>query len=183
MTESVLLSRRVMATVIPDGVPTTLDAGMPVVIHQTLGGSFTVALDDGRKFRIEGADADALGKPIPESAHRVSGDPLPPDEAEKEGWKLLKQVHDPEIPVNIVELGLVYELKMHTRGDGKLLAAVRMTLTAPGCGMGDVLVRDVERQLKLIPGVAAVDAKVVFDPVWNPHKHMSTAAKLKLGLL
>ncbi len=181
----VIINRKVAVTVIPDGVPGTLDPGQPVHIHQNLGGSFTVTTEDGRKFRIEGLDADAIGQEIPDEAKMVEaeGEPLGPEEAEKKGWEMLKAVHDPEIPVDVVELGLIYELKMHVRGDGKLLAAVKMTLTAPGCGMGDVLVRDVERQLKRIPGVATVDAKIVFDPVWNPHKHMSTAAKLKLGLL
>ena len=185
MSEHALLHRKVEATVIPDGTPQTLDPGQPVQIHQVLGGSFTVQTEDGRKYRIEGKDADALGREVPEEARDLGlgTEPLAPEAAEKEAWKLLKHVHDPEIPVNVVDLGLIYELKMHKRGDGKLFAEVKMTLTAPGCGMGDVLIRDVERQLKRIPGVATVDAKVVFDPVWNPHRDMSTAAKLKLGLL
>ena len=185
MSEQVILSRRVDATVIPDGDPVKLDPGQPVAIHQTLGGSFTVATEEGRKYRIEGRDADALGKEVPQEARDLDlgTEPLEPEAAEKEAWKLLKHVHDPEIPVDVVDLGLIYGLQVHKRGDGKLFAEVRMTLTAPGCGMGDVLIRDVERQLKRIPGVETVDAKVVFDPVWNPHKHMSTAAKLKLGLL
>jgi metal-sulfur cluster biosynthetic enzyme len=97
--------------------------------------------------------------------------------------ELLREVHDPEIPINIVDLGLVYDLEVHKRGDGQLVAVVRMTLTAPGCGMGDFLIQDVEQKLKTLPGVAAVDAKIVFDPVWNPYTMMSDAAKLQLGLL
>lgn len=184
MSEQVILGRKVKATIIPDGTDTELDPGQPVVIHQTLGGSFTIATEDNRKFRIEGADADALGKEVPDDAKPLDVEgPLTPEQAENQAWKLLKHVHDPEIPVNIVDLGLVYEIQIHTRGDGKYFAAVKMTLTAPGCGMGDVLIRDVEQQLKRIPGVETVDAKVVFDPVWNPQRDMSTAAKLKLGLL
>ena len=185
MSETTVLLRRVPATVIPDGTPTKLDPGQPVAITQTLGGSFTVQTEDGRKYRIEGRDADAIGKEVPEAARLAPADmePLPTAEAEDLAWKNLRTVHDPEIPINIVDLGLVYTRKMHTRGDGTLLAEVRMSLTAPGCGMGDVLLRDVEHQLKRIPGVAAVDAKIVFDPVWNPHVHMSRAAKLQLGLL
>ncbi len=182
--EQVLLTRPVRAVVIPDGIEETLEPGMPVLITQMLGGSFTIQTAEGRKYRIEGRDADAIGKPVPEEARaHEHTEPMVAADAEKLGWDLMKKVHDPEIPVNIVDLGLVYTLKMHTRGDGKLLAECRMTLTAPGCGMGDVLVRDVERQLASIPGVGAVDAKVVFDPVWNPYTMMSTAAKLKLGLL
>ncbi len=184
MAEQIILNRAVTATLIPEGDEVELPAGMDVVIHQTLGGNYTVQAGDGRKYRIDGHDADALGKEATGAPETPAEDaaPLPPEEAEKEAWKLLKTVHDPEIPVDIVDLGLVYTLKMHKRGDGKLLAEVRMSLTAPGCGMGDVLLRDVERQLRTIPGVDTIDAKVVFDPVWNPNM-MSTAAKLKLGLL
>lgn len=182
--EQVLLTRPVRAVVIPDGVETTLEPGMPVLITQALGGSYTVQSAEGAKYRIEGRDADALGKEVPAGAEEEhSSEPLEPEAAEELAWKLLKKVHDPEIPVNLVDLGLVYTLKMHRRGDGKLLAECRMTLTAPGCGMGDVMLRDVERQLASVPGVAAVDAKIVFDPVWNPYTMMSDAAKLKLGLL
>lgn len=185
--EQVLLTRPVRATVIPDGTEATLEPGMPVVITQALGGSYTIQTAEGRKYRIEGRDADALGKKAEAEAARAQEDhgdeALEPEAAEELAWKLLRKVHDPEIPVNLVDLGLVYTLRMHKRGDGKLLAECRMTLTAPGCGMGDVMLRDVERQLASIPGVAAVDAKIVFDPVWNPYTMMSDAAKLKLGLL
>lgn len=184
MAEQIILTREVKVTLIPEGNEMTLPGGMDVVIHQTLGGNYTVLAGDGRKYRIDGPDADALGKEPTAAVATVEPDAeaLSPEDAEAAGWKLLKTVHDPEIPVDIVDLGLVYTLKMHKRGDGKLLAEVRMSLTAPGCGMGDVLLRDVERQLRTIPGVDTIDAKVIFDPVWNP-KMMSTAAKLKLGLL
>ncbi len=183
MAKQVLLSRDVAATLIPEGELITLPAGMDVVIHQTLGGNYTVQAGDGRKYRIDGHDADALGEePTVHAEEEADEQPLEPAAAEKKAWELLKKVHDPEIPVNVVDLGLVYTVKMHKRGDGLLLAEVRMSLTAPGCGMGDVLLRDVERELRRIPGVDTVDAQITFNPVWNPAM-MSMAAKLKLGLL
>lgn len=183
--EPVLLNRPVDAVQIPEGVTTRLEPGQVVTITQALGGSFTVQTGDNRKFRIEGRDADALGKEVPEGAAPAmdADEELTPEQAKERAWDLLKQVHDPEIPVNIVDLGLVYDLEIHTRGDGKMVAFVRMTLTAPGCGMGDFLLQDVEQHLKTLPGVEAVDAKIVFDPVWNPYTMMSEAAKLQLGLL
>lgn len=182
--EAAHLKRPVRAVQIPEGNEVTLDPQV-VVITQALGGSFTIQVEDQRKFRIEGRDADALGKEVPEGAlpaPEEDADPVSVEEAKEMAWTRLKTVHDPEIPINIVDLGLVYELDIHERGDGKLVAFVKMTLTAPGCGMGDFLIQDVERSLKTIPGMAAVDAKVVFDPVWNPQRDMSEAAKLQLGL-
>jgi probable FeS assembly SUF system protein SufT len=181
--ETALLNRKVKAVQIPEGVEVDLDAGQVVTITQALGFSYTIQNIENRKFRIEMRDADALGKPIPDHIKAAEGEPIGAEEAEERAWGLLKQVHDPEIPVNIVDLGLVYTVKMHKRGDGLLFCEVRMTLTAPGCGMGDFLIRDVETVLKTIPGVDTVDAKVVFDPVWNPHRDMADAAKLQLGLL
>lgn len=182
--EATLLTRAVSAIQIPEGDQVTLDPGQVVTITQALGGSFTVQTDENRKYRIEGRDADALGKPLPEDATLPDdAEPLGPEEAVERAWDGLRKVHDPEIPVNIVDLGLVYDLEVHKRGDDLLVAIVRMTLTAPGCGMGDFLIQDVERQLKTIPGIAAVDAKIVFDPVWNPYTMMSDAAKLQLGML
>lgn len=185
--EVVALRRNVEAAQIPDGAKLTLERGQVVTITQALGASFTVQTYDNRKFRIEGRDADALGKPVPPGARtaeeEAAQEPLTPEQAKERAWEILRSVHDPEIPVNIVDLGLVYTLDVHERGDGRLLAVVRMTLTAPGCGMGDFLIQDVEEGLKSIPGVAAVDAKIVFDPVWNPYTMMSESARLQLGLL
>lgn len=185
--EVVALRREVQAIQIPEGVKVPLDKGQVVTITQALGGSFTIQTYDNRRFRIEGRDADALGHPVPEGATTEAQDdgaePLTVEQATERAWAALRTVHDPEIPVNIVDLGLVYELELHKRGDGGLVAFVRMTLTAPGCGMGDFLIQDVEERLKAIPGIAAVDAKIVFDPVWNPYTMMSEAAKLQMGLL
>jgi probable FeS assembly SUF system protein SufT len=182
--ESAYLKRQVRAVQIPDGIETTLEPQV-VVITQALGGAFTIQLEDQRKFRIEGRDAEVLGKEVPEGAlpaPKEGAAPVTPEEATELAWARLKTVHDPEIPLNIVDLGLVYELDVHARGDGQLVAFVTMTLTAPGCGMGDFIIQDVERAIKTIPGVATVEAKVVFDPVWNPHRDMSDAAKLQMGL-
>ena len=184
--EPVVLSRAVDAIQIPEGQKGRLEPGQVVTITQALGGSFTVQTADMRKWRIEGDDADALGKPVPAGARRraaADAEPLSPDDAKAEAWQLLRSVHDPEIPINIVDLGLVYDVDIHPRGDGKLVAFVKMTLTAPGCGMGDFLIQDVEQRLMTIPGMGAVEAKIVFDPVWNPERDMSDAAKLQLGLL
>ncbi|MGB0651657.1 MAG: putative Fe-S cluster assembly protein SufT [Thermoplasmatota archaeon] len=182
------LARDVAATIIPDGTPVTLPAGTTVRITQALGGSYTIQLERGGKYRIEGRDADAIGQEPTEAPAEPTADAVDPatlDEGQLRdaAWKAMRGVHDPEIPVNIVELGLVYELHLHRRGDGFYFAEVKMTLTAPGCGMGDVLVRDVQNALTAIPGIETATAEIVFDPVWNPHNMMSEAAKLQLGLL
>lgn len=189
MDRPIAVQRDVQAVQIPEGKQVLLPAGTACWVTQALGGTYTVQLATGRKLRIDGKDGDAIGQPVvtAESAGGAGGDgstgpPATPEAAEKQAWYLMRQVHDPEIPVNVVDLGLVYTLKMHKRGDGKLLAEVRMSLTAPGCGMGDVLLEDVRRVLKTIPGVDTVDAKIVFDPIWNPGM-MTDAAKLRLGLL
>ncbi len=174
--------RDVQAVMIPEGTEVMLPKGTTAWITQALGGTYTIQLNTGRKYRVAGSDGDALGQEILSGAAAEEQEPLSAEDAEKKAWELLKTVHDPEIPVNLVDLGLVYTCKMHTRGDGLLLAEVRMSLTAPGCGMGDVLLQDVRDALLTIPGVDTVDAKVVFDPIWNPSM-MSEGAKLKLGLL
>lgn len=182
--KQIMLSRSVDAAAIPEGNIERLEPGQPFLLTQSLGGSYTIqSLADNRKFRIEGKDGDAIGEPILGGPKTDLPTPNTPEEAVALAKKQLKRVHDPEIPVNIVDLGLVYEVDVHERGDGLYFAVVKMTLTAPGCGMGDFLIRDVERALKAIPKVDTVRAEIVFNPVWNPHTMMSTAAKLQLGLL
>jgi probable FeS assembly SUF system protein SufT len=175
------VKREVKAVMIPEGNEVTLPEGTTGWLTQALGGTYTIQLPTGRKYRIAGSDGDAIGQEIVDVAANRGVEPATVDQAEKQAWQLLKHVHDPEIPVNVVDLGLVYEMKMHKRGDGMLLAVLRMSLTAPGCGMGDVLLDDARRVLKTIPGVDSVDAKIVFDPIWNPSM-MSEAAKLQLGM-
>lgn len=177
--EPVTLARDVRAVVIPAGDETTLEAGRKGFITQALGGSFTVYID-GNLFRISGADADALGKEPRRTPE------LPPgatdEDVEKVVWDQLRTCFDPEIPINIVDLGLVYDCKLEHRDDGTRRAEVRMTLTAPGCGMGEVLVQDIRDKLSAIPTLTEVDVELVFDPPWN-HTMMSEAARLQTGMM
>jgi probable FeS assembly SUF system protein SufT len=177
-TQLVTLSRSCDVMEIPSGIPYTLQDGALVRIIQTLGGSYTVsATDSGRMFRIDAKNADALGFDVvaAEAAAAPQG-----ELDDKMVWGQLKTIYDPEIPVNIADLGLVYgcEIKPHEQG-GKLLD-VKMTMTAPGCGMGNVLKADVERRLGQLPGVTEVRVEIVFEPQWHPGL-MSEAAKLQLG--
>ena len=177
--EPVTLARDVKAVVIPAGDETTLVAGRTGFITQALGGSFTVYMD-GNLFRISGADADALGK-APRRAPE-----LPPgatdEDVEKLVWDQMRTSFDPEIPINIVDLGLVYECRIAAQDDGTRAVKVKMTLTAPGCGMGEVLVQDVRDKLALIPTLSNIDVELVFDPPWS-HAMMSEAARLQTGMM
>jgi probable FeS assembly SUF system protein SufT len=179
--EHVRLTRECKATEIPSGELIVLPQGTEVTITQTLGGNFTVTTDMGNMARIEAIDSDALGKevapaePLPETG----GEEAPVDESVI--WDLLKCVYDPEIPVNIVDLGLVYECRLTSLPDGGKRAEVKFTMTAPGCGMGDVLQADIERRISNLSGITEVMAEVVLDPPWTPDR-MSEAAKLELGM-
>ena len=164
---------------VPQGQEVTLPAGQTGYITQALGGSFTVFVD-GNLFRISGADADALGKerPDPLVLPEGAGDA----DVERLVWQQLRTCYDPEIPVNIVDLGLVYDCALESSADGGRTVKVSMTLTAPGCGMGDILVDDVRSKLERIPTVAQADVELTFDPPWN-HTMMSEVAKLETGML
>ena len=172
----VVLSRECQTTEIPAGSSRVLPAGTRVRIMQTLGGSYTVADDFGAMYRLDAKDADVLG--ITEPA-QPSVAPLG-EFSEKLVWEQLKTVYDPEIPVNIVDLGLVYACQI-AEVEGGHRIDIKMTMTAPGCGMADVLRADVERKVKALPTVKDVNVEVVFDPPWHPDR-MSEAAKLQLGL-
>jgi probable FeS assembly SUF system protein SufT len=176
------LRRDVEAVSIPDGKPFPLAKGTFVKLTQALGSSYTVQTEKGAKYRINGRDGDAIGQPV--VGVLATGQEVPQDAASLEALarEQLKGVYDPEIPVDIIDLGLVHSCKVVPK-EGGFHAEVRMGLTSPGCGMGDVLVRDVEAALKAIPGITSVDAQVVLFPVWNPYTMMSEAAKLKLGML
>ena len=177
--EPVRFERDCEAVMVPSGEVVTLPAGQVGYITQALGGSFTVYVE-GNLFRIRNEDAAALGKepmPLP-SLPEDAGD----EEVEKLVWSQLRTCFDPEIPINVVDLGLVYECELGRREDGERKVEVKMTLTAPGCGMGDILVEDVRTKLELIPTVAEADVDLVFDPPWN-HSMMSDAAKLETGML
>jgi len=177
--EPITLSRDVKAIIIPAGEELTLREGTTGFITQSLGGSFTVYVE-GNLFRIAGADADALGKePVPP--------PEVPDNAsdadiEAVIWSQLKTCYDPEIPVDIVNLGLIYRCQVEPLGNGQRSVTVDMTLTAPGCGMGDVLVQDAREKIAVIPTVSDVDVQLVFDPPWNQGM-MSDEARLQTGLM
>ncbi|TCZ83432.1 putative Fe-S cluster assembly protein SufT [Lysobacter sp. N42] len=177
--EPVRFERDCAAVLVPQGEAVTLPAGSVGYITQALGGSFTVFVE-GNLFRIAGRDADAIGKEPPAPLELPEG---ADDEAvEKLVWQQLRTCFDPEIPINVVELGLVYDVRIEPHDEAGRRVRVDMTLTAPGCGMGDVLVADVRDKLELIPTVAEADVELVFDPPWN-RSMMSEAARLETGLL
>ncbi|HEX4441296.1 MAG TPA: putative Fe-S cluster assembly protein SufT [Thermoanaerobaculia bacterium] len=178
MRKDATVSRDVPAREIPSGTPITLRAGDPVIITQSLGGSYTVMTPVGFLARIDGKDADAIGEPV------VAGDAAAQEgkTTEQRAWDQLKTCYDPEIPVNIVDLGLVYSCELSPLPDGGEKIDVKFTLTAPGCGMGDVLREDIKSKLLSVPGIEEADVQVVFDPPWSLQM-MSDVAKLQLGMM
>jgi probable FeS assembly SUF system protein SufT len=178
-----ILARDVEASVVPIGTKVTLQKGEQAHITQSLGGSFTVIVN-GNMFRIAEKDADALGI----EAHAASTSPAPSagpltqEELEKKVWESLKTCYDPEIPVNIVDLGLIYDCHLTPIGPHNFKADVKMTLTAPGCGMGPVLAQDVQNKLISLEPIDEANVELVWDPPWNQGM-MTEAAKLQLGLL
>ncbi len=180
--EEVEISRDCEAIQIPDGIATTLKAGTPAVITQSLGDTYTVQTPTlGGLYRIAGKDADAIGKAVSKPEGGADIDPSKPIDEELI-WNQLRNVYDPEIPVNIVELGLIYSLNVEHLEQGGSRVDVQMTLTAPGCGMGDVIAADAKLRIESVPGIEQADVEVVFDPPWN-QEMMSEAAKLELGIL
>jgi len=177
--EPIVVQRDVKAVAIPAGAEVNLKLGSVGYITQALGGSFTVYID-GNLFRIAGHDADAIGK--------TSAKPpeVPPGASEEDIkniiWQQLKTCYDPEIPVNIVDLGLVYECEVSKNEDTTRTVDIKMTLTAPGCGMGEVLVQDVRDKVQIIPTVAQANVELVFDPPWN-QTMMSDEARLQTGMM
>jgi len=179
MREARTLARDVEVAAIPYGDRIPLSAGTTVYVTQSLGGSFTAVTDMGYLVRIEGKDADAIGEAVPQA-------PTPEELAEKPleelAWDQLRSCYDPEIPVNIVDLGLVYECTATPLEAGGNRVTVKFTLTAPGCGMGDFLKRDIETKIADLPGVTETNVEVVLDPVWDQSR-MSDVARLQLGLM
>jgi len=190
LTKDRTLSRDLTATQIPSGDKAPLTAGTRVLIHQTLGGSYTVQTDFGL-FRIDGKDGDALGEKADSSQvtrHSSLADGSPDPEAL---WDQLRKVFDPEIPVNIVDLGLVYSLDVEKISDPvgasdpaapAYKVNVAMTLTAPGCGMGPAIAEDAKGKILLVPGVTDADVRITWDPPWN-QQMISEEGKMKLGLV
>lgn len=181
MHKTVEITRDVNATMIPAGTPVVIPKGTEVTITQALGGTYTV-MGPGVMARIAGVDADALGfqaeTPVQKTSKPPTGGPLNVDAI----WEQLKTCYDPEIPVNIVDLGLVYDCKVTSTPEGGNRVDVKMTLTAPGCGMGGVIAQDAENKIREVPGVDDVQVEIVWDPIWN-QSMMSDAARLQLGLM
>ena len=181
MQTEIITNREVNAVQIPSGDPFTLPAGTAVIITQTLGGSYTVATQSGLA-RISSDDADALG--IDPNEKESSGDDssLPADASQEDQvWHQLKQVFDPEIPVDIVNLGLVYDCSIEET-DGKNAANIKMTLTAPGCGMGPVIAADAQARVMTVKGVDEANVDLVWDPPWNQDM-ISEEGRMQLGMV
>jgi probable FeS assembly SUF system protein SufT len=181
--EPQILTRDVEASVVPIGTKVTLQKGEQAYITQSLGGSYTVVVN-GNMFRISEKDADALGVEVQAKAAVpvVPAGPLTPEQLEKKVWEQLKTCYDPEIPVNIVDLGLIYDCHLTPIGENNFKADVKMTLTAPGCGMGPVLAQDVQNKLISLEPIDEANVELVWDPPWN-QSMMTEAAKLQLGLM
>jgi probable FeS assembly SUF system protein SufT len=178
--DPITLTRDVEAAIIPVGSKVTLQKGEQAHITQSLGGAYTVIVN-GNMFRIEGEDADALGLEV--AAKPVStGAPVNQEQLEKDIWNQLRLCYDPEIPVNIVDLGLIYDCHLSPLASSSYRVDVKMTLTAPGCGMGPMLAQDVQNRLLGLEGVDDVAVELVWDPPWN-QAMMTEAAKLQLGLI
>ena len=177
--EPITLTRSCEAVEIPAGIPHTLPAGAVVRLMQELGGSYSLIAESGRMYRLNAEDADALGLSV--KATEQASASTQGELNEKMIWDQLKTVYDPEIPVNIADLGLVYSCVIGPNEKGGKLIDVKMTMTAPGCGMGNILKADVERKLSQLPDVTEVRVEIVLDPAWHPGL-MSEAAKLQLGL-
>jgi probable FeS assembly SUF system protein SufT len=178
-----ILTRDVEASVVPVGTKVTLQKGEQAHITQSLGGTYTVIVN-GNMFRIESGDADALGLEVSAAAAATAtpSGPLTQEQLEKKVWESLKTCFDPEIPVNIVDLGLIYDCHLTPIGENNYKADVKMTLTAPGCGMGPVLAQDVQNKLISLEPIDEANVELVWDPPWNQGM-MTEAAKLQLGLM
>jgi probable FeS assembly SUF system protein SufT len=177
----IALTRECQAIMIPSGEKVMLAAGSQVWLTQALGGSFTVMTDHGHMVRIDGADAGVLGRDV---GHEFDA----PDSAVETGesveecvWNQLRSCFDPEIPVNIVDLGLIYDCHAEAISGGGHKATVRFTLTAQGCGMGQFLKEDIKKKLLAVPGVREADVDLVWDPPWN-QSMISAEAKQQLGI-
>src|SRR5438552_3009657 len=179
---SVELTRDCEAVQIPAGNLVTLQAGTPVDITQTLGGTYTVHTMGGL-YRISSQDADALGQEAgtTASARAPQTETVSAEQLEKMVWDTLRTCYDPEIPVNIVDLGLIYDMRLERQASGGYIIGVKMTLTAPGCGMGSVIAGDAQQKLLSLPGVQGADVEIVLDPPWHQSMIASEGRRI-LGL-
>ena len=176
--QNIRTTREVRVLRIPSGEQIHLPAGTPVVITQALGGSFSLLVPtQAGLYRLDGADADAIGQtPLASEAPAATDGQV----AEASVWDALKTCYDPEIPVNIVDLGLIYSCDI-APGEGGSRVGVKMTLTAPGCGMGPVIAKEAEEKVCALPGVASATVEVVWDPPWSPER-ISPEGRQKLGM-
>ncbi len=175
MNDPVVFERDLLAVQIPDGTALTVPGGTRGYVMQVLGGNYTLRLETGHLVRVAGKDAPLIGQAIPPEV----AEPSAGGDVESQVWTQLKTCYDPEIPVNIVDLGLIYGLDVEDGADGKVVK-VTMTLTAPGCGMGQVLKDDVESKVRAIPGVVDASVELTFEPPWGPDR-MTEEAQLELG--
>ena len=175
MNDPVEFGRETAVVQIPDGTPLTVPVGTRGYVMQVLGGNFTLRLDTGHLVRVAGQDAPAIGRDVPPEALG----PAEGGDIEQQVWGQLRTCFDPEIPVNIVDLGLVYKLALEDADGGKRVT-ITMTLTAPGCGMGQVLADDVASKVREVPGVVDAQVDLTFDPPWGPDR-MTEEAQLELG--
>jgi len=180
MREEITFSRNAEAIMIPSGERVLVPVGAQATITQALGGTYTVITDRGLMVRVSGKEVEAIGK-TPQDTADVKPEELTPEKLEEMVWDALKTCFDPEIPVNIVDLGLVYLCELNDTDAGKDVH-IKMTLTAPGCGMGPVLASDVKHKVEALPGIHNAEVEVVFDPVWD-RSMMSEAARLQLGMM
>ena len=179
--DTIKLARDVDATQIPSGTKTILARGTEVIVTQSLGGSHTVATNRGL-YRVEEKDNDALGMAIKEVDPAEHAAALAGGVDEKIVWDRLKTVYDPEIPVNIVDLGLVYHMDVTKTEAGTHKVNVKMTLTAPGCGMAPTIQADAKSKVLTVPGVTEAEVELVWEPAWNQNM-MSEVGKMKLGMI
>ena len=175
----ILLARDVEAVRIPSGDLIKLPEGTPVIITQALGGTFTIVIaNEPGLYRLRSSDADALGKEVAESSASHAEGPFNAERV----WEQLRNCYDPEIPVNIVDLGLIYSLDAADDEAGGKRVNVKMTLTAPGCGMGPALAHDAEQRILCVPGVSSANVELVWDPPWSPER-ISEAGRERLGMV
>ncbi len=167
---------------IPSGEHVLVPQGAHATITQSLGGAYTLITDRGLMVRISGQDVEAIGKTPQEVPTAGEAQEVTAETVEQLVWEQLRTCYDPEIPVNIVDLGLVYLCDVHRTDKGTFDVKIKMTLTAPGCGMGPVLASDVKMKVESLPMVREAEVEVVFDPVWD-RSMMSDAAKLQLGMM
>ena len=171
------LTREIEAVRIPSGEKVTLPAGTEIAVTQSLGNSYTIAaMEMGGLFRVDGRDADAIGEKPAEAPPKIKGEGT----LEEQVWAQLKNCYDPEIPVNIVDLGLIYSMELVDAGTGKN-AEVKMTLTAPGCGMGPAIAHDAQQRIIALEGIESANVELVWDPPWTPDR-ISTEGRQRLGM-